>query len=120
MAEITLTYEHESIEMGKLTEKGMSADGWTLAADARIKTEANTLGVGPLVYKGRPKTADGKVSSKEGIPRDAVFLFYLDSECRRAELSMEDPDDINDTIAAFLASHGGDLTDMAAKAPTVS
>ncbi len=120
MAEITLTYEHESIEMGKLTEKGMSADGWSLAADARIKTEDNVLGVGPVVYKGRPKTMDGKVSSKEGIPRDAVFLFYLEGECRRAELTMEDPDDIDDTIAAFLVSHGGDLAEMAAKAPAVS
>lgn len=119
MAVIPLTFEHESKTMGGIAEKGLDTDNWFLAADARIKTEDDAIGVGPVAYRGKLKTADGKVS-KDGASRDLVVFFYTETEARRAEIENQDPTDIVDTLADFLANHGGDKTAMSALAPALA
>jgi len=120
MAIVALTWEQDSLIAAGLLENGADDLGWTLAADARIKTEENPVGLGPVVFKGRPKDDDGKVDTRNGSPRDALFIFYKETEAVRTTLEAQDPVDVMDTIADFLASHGGDAAAMTALAPAVA
>jgi hypothetical protein len=118
MAVQSLTWENEPIVIAEITEIGLNRS-WFLAADARIKTANNTIGIGPVAYKGPLKNSEN-VASKDGYSRDMVVMFYTDTDCKRAELMNQEPGDINDTVNDFLASHGGDTTAMLALAPTVA
>ena len=118
MAVKSLSFEHESLNMASLNvDKSFSS--WYLGADARIKTAANPLGIGPVAFKGPLKNSENE-TSKDGYSRDLIIYFFLETEARRAELWNQEPGDINDTLADFLTSHGGDTTAMAALAPTVA
>jgi hypothetical protein len=117
MAVQSLTFEHERIEMAQYSEKGLLST-WFLAADARIKTETNTTGVGPVVYKG-PLKNSSNIASKDGYSRDLVIFFYTDTEARRAELWNQEPGDINDTANDFLTNHGASISAMLLLAPSV-
>ena len=120
MPVLTLTYESDVVEAGKVFEKGLPASGYTLQADARIKTADNPTGIGPVSYVGKPKKEDGTVDTKDGQPRDLMCLFFTATDVRRAEKFMIAPQDVIDTAANFLQHHGGDITAMAALAPTVA
>ena len=120
MAIVALTWEQDSLIAASLLENGADDLGWTLAADARLKTEEDPTGIGPVVFKGRPKDDTGKVDTKLGFPRDALFIFYKEAEAVRATLESQDPTDLTDTIADFLATHGGDVAAMTALAPAVA
>lgn len=120
MPVLTLVFENDPVEIGKVVEKGLSSGGYTLQADARIKTADNPTGVGPVSYIGKHKKADGTVSTTEGEPRDLVCMFFEANNCKRAEFFMVNPIDVTDTAADFLANHGGDITAMLALAPTVA
>ncbi|AOY57203.1 MULTISPECIES: hypothetical protein [Desulfococcus] len=119
MAILPLDWEQDSLVAASLLENGADDLNWTLAADARIKTAENPTGIGPVAYNGRPKDETGKVDLKEGSPRDALFIFYKADESVRATLEAQDPADVAETIADFLANHGGDVAAMTALAPTV-
>lgn len=120
MAVLPITWEHDSLMAAELIENGADDLRWTLAADARIKTDVDPVGVGPVAFKGRPKDNDGNIDLKSGLPRDALFIFYTDTEARRGGLEGVDPDDLTDTINDFLANHGGDRDAMLALVPAVT
>lgn len=120
MAVQTLTFENDALTMGAIIEQGLIKQGYVLAADARIKTAADPVGVGPVAYKGKLKDADMD-ADKEGYPRDMVALFFTDVDVKRAELfERADPADITDTIADYLANRGGDIATMLGNAPVIA
>lgn len=115
------TLSHEAItEMrGLLLEAGADDEKWTLAADARIKTASNPLGVGPVCYKARPTDESGNYSSS-GTVKEALFLFFDDDgSATMALLEGSNPTDIDLTVEDFLSNHGGDVAAMKALKPTV-
>ena len=118
MAVLTLVKEVLSREEAALIEAGATGQGWTLRADARIKTETDPIGVGPVVFEGKPKTAEGKVS-RDGEPRDGLLLFVDEGDAVKALLFLVDPTDLQDTLADFMANHGGSITAMKALRPVV-
>lgn len=120
MAVISLTHASITTMHGVLLEEGCKDERWPLAADARIKTEENSLGVGPVVYKGRTKDADGNFSS-DGTVQDGIFMFFDDDGTTIYALtSGQSETDIDDTIADYLNTHGGDIAVMKSNKPTVT
>jgi len=118
MAVLNIVYEDDSKLTAELLESGADDNGWTLAADARIKTAQDSCGIGPVVYEGKPKDADGKVS-KDGSPREGLFIFYKTDSVVRGTLEMVNPVDLQDTIADYLNARGGNVANMLTYAPTV-
>jgi hypothetical protein len=118
MPVITTTFEQSSHMEAAILEKGVSGRGWVLASDARIKSEDNALGIGPVVYKGRPKDVSQEYD-RDGVPRDGLLMFYDATECVFCLMEAVDPTDLQDTIADYLTNHGGDIPTMAALKPTV-
>jgi hypothetical protein len=96
--------------------EGVDENKWTLESDARIKSETNQLGIGPVVYKGRPKDAEGNYD-KAGSPRDALLLFVDENDAVYCLFEDQAPTDIADTMADFMTNHGGDIAAMKANRP---
>ena len=119
MPALTLTHTGISLMEAQLYAAGADDSRWTLAADARIKTQSNPVGVGPLVYKGRTKDESGNYSSS-GEVKDAIFLFFDDDgTATQALISEQVEADVLLTIDDFLTNHGGDVAAMKANKPTV-
>lgn len=119
MPAITLSHKAITLMEAQLYAAGADDSRWTLAADARIKTSNNPVGVGPLVYKGRPKDESGNYTSS-GEVQDAIFLFFDDDGSGTQSLiSGETEADVLLTIDAFLNAHGGDVPTMKGLKPTV-
>lgn len=119
MPVVSLTFEEDSLNIGKIIMAGLEDEKWIVEADARIKTEDDPVGVGPVVFTNRPEDPETNSYDVDGVVRDAVFLFFLENGVRRAEIFDQDPADLVDTVNDYLSSHGGDKTAMAALAPTV-
>ena len=119
MPVISLTFEAVTEMRAILLEEGAKDEKWTLAADARIKTDSNALGVGPVVYKDRPSDEDGNYSST-GTVKNALFLFFDDDGTATMSLAEDQAQaDILLTVDDYLANHGGDIAAMKALKPTV-
>lgn len=114
----SLTWDIISEMRAVLLEAGCEDNRWTLAADARIKTATNKLGVGPVVYKARPTDAEGNYSSS-GTVKDACFMFFDDQSPGYGVAMLEDsnPTDIDLTIEDFLTNNGGDVASMRTNNP---
>jgi hypothetical protein len=105
---------------GQLLEAGADDERWPLAADARIKTDVNALGVGPVVYKGRKKDENGAYSTS-GSVKDALFLFFDDDgTATMAIVENQAEADVLLTIEDFLTNHGGAIATMKTNKPTVA
>lgn len=113
-----LTFESEPKIMAGYTEDGVSKK-YTLVADARIKTEEDALGIGPVAYRGQLKNNQQVVDTKTGVPRDLCVFFFTDTDVRRASLEAMDPADVDDTINDFLTTCGADPATMLTKAPAI-
>lgn len=100
-----------------LLEEGAQSEKWPLAADARIKTEEDPVGVGPVVYKGRTLDEEGNYAS-DGTVQQAMFMFFDGDESTYAILSNQTESDIVLTVEDFLVSHGGDVATMQGNKPT--
>jgi hypothetical protein len=119
MAVIALTHKEADGLQALLLEEGAQSERWSLAADARIKDEADPVGVGPVAYKGRTLDAEGNYSS-DGTIQQAMFMFFDGDACTYAIVDGQAEADINDTVADFLANHGGDKSAMQSLKPTVA
>jgi hypothetical protein len=120
MPVIALTHENITEMRGILLEEGAKDEKWVLAADARIKTDGNALGVGPVAYKDRPSDDNG-VYSATGTVKNALFLFFDDDGTATMSLTEDQEQaDILLTVDDYLSSHGGDVTAMKALKPVVA
>lgn len=120
MPVISLAYEDITEMRAILLEEGAKDEKWTLAADARIKTDQNALGVGPVVYKARPTDEDG-VYSSTGTVKEALFLFFDDDGTAVMCLAENQAQaDILLTVDDYLSSHGGDVAAMKALKPSTA
>jgi hypothetical protein len=117
MPVLTSTFAASTHMFADILEDGADRNNWYLASDARIKSEENSLGIGPVVYRGRPKNGDGDFD-KDGQPRDALLMFVDEADAVYCIHEGQDPVDIADTIADFMTNHGGDLAAMKAKRPS--
>ncbi|MFP4423249.1 MAG: hypothetical protein ACLFRG_22155 [Desulfococcaceae bacterium] len=115
----TLTYQVIDLLEAAILERGVNGLQYELVADARIKTEDNELGVGPVVYRGRTEDPETDTYSGDGVIRDALFLFVDEEDCLKSLVSNMDPTDLADTMADFMDTHGGSVADMKAKRPNV-
>lgn len=119
MPVITLTHEGITEMRGILLEAGADDEKWPLAADARIKTDQNSLGVGPVVYKARKTDENGDYSST-GTVKSALFLFFDDDgTATMALVEGQAEADVLLTIDDFLTNHGGSIATMKTNKPTV-
>lgn len=112
MAVLTLTWRQVSLTEADLLESGAARRNWTYKRDARIKTFSAPLGVGPVVYAGTPENPETGISSYDGVIRDALFLFCDTADCVRALLEDVNPGDLEETIAHYMNTHGGDIATM--------
>lgn len=117
MPVVTLTQIPITHQLGSFLVRGALGENWALKADARIKSDENDIGVGPVVFEGLPKLADGTLY-KSGSPRDGLFVFFDLSDCTFALAEMLDPVDLQDTLSDYLTNHGGDIAAMKANRPS--
>ena len=116
---LSLTWKSVSMMEADLLENGAVRKSWALHSDARITISGSTLGVGPVVYTGRPEDPETGAAVYDGVIRDALFLFCdLDSShCVRAILEDRNPTDLQETISAYMQASGGDVSAMQALKP---
>lgn len=119
MAVLALEWRVCSITETDLLESGAIRRTWTAKEDARIKTAAAPLGIGPVVYTGKAENPDTGISSYDGVIRDGLFLFCDESDCVRAILEDVDPTDLEETINNYMDTHGGDVETMQTLKPVV-
>lgn len=120
MAVVALTHNGIGLTHGVLLEEGCKDEKWTLAADARIQTEGDIVGVGPVVYKGRTLDEDGDFSS-DGTVQQALFMFFdNDGTATYAIIENQSETDVDDTVSDFLTNSGGDISVMKSNKPVVA
>jgi hypothetical protein len=108
-----LNYQDVSPFEADIFEAGLIAEKWQIETDARIKTESNPVGTGPVIYAGE-KTESGYFS-------DAAFLFFTPDRVSIAFLNDVDPySDMTETITAYAESKGASIPAMLARAPEVN
>ncbi|MFP4031217.1 MAG: hypothetical protein ACLFQQ_22895 [Desulfococcaceae bacterium] len=115
----TLEFEVIGLPEAEILESGVDKLRWELVSDARIKSEENQLGIGPVVYRGRTEDPLTDTYSSDGVIRDALFLFVDETDAVKALVSNMDPTDLTDTMADFMTNYGGSIDEMKTKRPTV-
>lgn len=114
---IPLTWTAVSVLHADLIENGALRKTWKKHSDARIETESAALGVGPVVYTARPVDPDTGSETYDGVVKTAWFGFFDEADAVVSLVENADPDDLSETIADYIATHGGDIAAMQALKP---
>jgi len=116
---IDLTWKTLHLREAELMENGAVRMAWKLHSDARIKTADSVMGIGPVVYTAKPENPETGEYQYDGIIRDALFIFCDEADCVQAMANNADPGNLEETIADYMLSHGGNIQEMKALKPSV-